>query len=118
GLLVPWTLLAAGCGFWDDFRSRDYSVKAYFVKEDPLAGLKSNGDKRARALGMLEEPLQHGGAQREQDFYVQQLTDAATRDPQSWCRLQAIMTLGTYKDPRAVTALKEAYYKADRFAPD
>jgi hypothetical protein len=119
GLLIPWTLLAAGCGFWDDFRGRDYSIKAYFVKEDPLALLQStDGNKRARALGMLAEPLQHGKTQREQDFCVQVLTDAATRDKQSWCRLQAIKTLGTYKDPRAVAALKEAYYKSEVFAPD
>jgi HEAT repeat protein len=120
-LLIPWTLVAGGCGFWDDFRTRDYSVKSYFVKQDPLAGLQSNeGDKRGRALSLMAEPLQHGGTQREQDFYVQTLADAALKDPESWCRTQAIRTLGTYKDPRAVEALKAAFYDGhfDKYPPE
>src|SRR5438046_10667078 len=29
-LVVPWALLAGGCGFWDDFRAADCSFRTYF----------------------------------------------------------------------------------------
>jgi hypothetical protein len=118
GILGPF---AAGCGTWDDFRSRDYSIKSYFVHEDPLQVLNdktADGNKRARALGSLREPKQNGGTQQEQDVVVKILVTAANNEPQAWCRIKAIESLGTFKDPRAIEGLKDAYYKAEVFVPE
>lgn len=120
GLLVSGTLTLAGCGFWDEFRSRDYSVKAFFVKENPLIVLRdsTDGTKRARAYAELREPKLNGGTQEDQDTVVRILVAAVSTEPQAWCRLKAIEALGTFKDPRAVQGLKEAYYKAETFIPE
>ena len=118
--VLSWPFVA-GCGFWDDFRSRDYSIKSYFVHEDPLVVLadkKSDGNKRARALGSLREPKQNGGTDQEQDVVVKVLVSAATSDAEAWCRIRAIESLGTFKDVRAIRGLEDAYYKADAFVPE
>jgi hypothetical protein len=118
--VMPWPFLA-GCGFWDDFRSRDYSIKSFFVHEDPLVVLgdkTSDGNKRARALGSLREPKQNGGTDQEQDVVVKVLVSAATNDPEAWCRIRAIESLGAFKDLRAIRGLEDAYYKADAFVPE
>ncbi|MBI1914076.1 MAG: HEAT repeat domain-containing protein [Planctomycetes bacterium] len=120
-LLLGLGIFAAGCGFWDDFRARDYSIKSYFVHEDPLqvlADKTSDGNKRARALGSLREPKQNGGTQQEQDVVVKALVTAASNEQQAWCRIRAIESLGTFKDPRAIEGLKDAYYKAEAFVPE
>jgi HEAT repeat protein len=123
-LSVSWALALAltggGCGFWDEFRARDYSVKAFFVKENPLVVLRdsSDGNKRARAFAELREPKQNGGSQEDQDTVVRILVTAASSEPQAWCRLKAIESLATFKDPRAVQGLKDAYYKADNFTAE
>ena len=41
GVVIAWPVGLAGCGFWDDFRAQDYSVKAFFVHEDPLTSFPS-----------------------------------------------------------------------------
>jgi HEAT repeat protein len=91
-----------------------------FVTPNPLVVLKesTDGNKRARALRSLREPLQVGGTQKEQDFFMQVLTTAATSDKQPLCRLAAIQALGKYKDPRAVEALKEAYLRPKPFSAE
>jgi HEAT repeat protein len=88
-------------------------------KEDPLVVLRdsTDGDKRARAFRALKEPLANGGSQQEQDVVVKILAKAATSE-KSLCRLAAIGTLRTFRDPRAVEALRDAYYKAGDFAPE
>jgi hypothetical protein len=120
-LLLGCSAALSGCGIWDDFRSRDYSFKSYFVKENPLVVLTSptaDGNKRARAFAELREPKQHGGDQETQDVVVRILVTAARSEPQSWCRLKAIEALSTFKDPRAVQGLQDAYYEAKSFPPE
>lgn len=109
-------LAAGGCGdMWDTITSRDFHFKDVFsAKPDPLwlAESSPDGDKRASGLRELEEPLQHGGNQQQQDRIVQLLITRATSDPQGLCRLAAIHTLGHFQDPRVANGLKEAYYAA------
>jgi hypothetical protein len=114
-----------GCvGFWEEISRRDVSfaqrVGNLFVKPDPLVVLRDShdGDLRAEALGKLREPKQHGGSDREQDVVLAALANAAHNDPQPLCRVAAVHSLGKFKDPRAVTALIDAYYKATVFAPE
>jgi HEAT repeat protein len=112
----------SGCAnFWDDVTSRDHKFGDMFRKQpDPREVLEksTDGDKRARALRSLQEPLAHGGTQQDQDATVELLVRTATRDPQVWCRQAAIDTLRHFHDPRAVEALKSAYYTADAFPPE
>jgi hypothetical protein len=117
--LAPLSL--TGCStFWDDVTSREFRVKHLFVAPDPLVVLResSDGDARAKALRRLKEPKRHGGTQTDQDYVVDLLTRTATTDRQPLCRLAAIDKLGEFQDPRAGKALIEAFYQADRFAPD
>jgi HEAT repeat protein len=114
-------LPAVGCaGLWDDITSRDFSVKAWFVKPDPLLVLKDShdGDKRAKALRALHEPKQFGGTDEDQDAIVKILMAAAGSEKQPLCRLAAIDVLSHFKDPRAVEGLTTAFYNASNFAPD
>jgi HEAT repeat protein len=120
-LLVPWALSLSGCGFWDDFRAVGYSPNKYFNPPDPVQVLASgttDGNARARAIVRLKEPALNGGSERDQEYVVLLLTKAAKEDPQMWCRLKSIEKLGEFKDPRATTALIDAYYAAENFAPD
>jgi len=110
-----------GCaGLWDDLTSRDFSVKAAFVKPDPLLVLKDShdGDKRAKALRALHEPKQAGGTDEDQDAMVKILMAAAATEKQPLCRLAAIEVLAHFKDPRAVEGLTTAFYNAGNFASD
>lgn len=118
--LCPLFLSFAGCGFWDDFRANDYSVKAYFKKEDPLTVVQETTDssKQARYLGKIEEPLQHGGNAAKQDAAIQELNKAATTHPQAWSRVQALKSLSEFKDPRAPQIVIDAYYKAEPFSAE
>jgi hypothetical protein len=89
---------------------------------DPLQEILNNpdGDARSWALARLEEPAQHGGTRQEQDKVLSLLAQHAAQDKLVPCRLAAIGTLGTFRDPRAVQALEEAYYQAGSqgIAPD
>src|SRR5207249_1600368 len=87
---------------------------------DPMWVLanSTDGDKKARALRELHEPKQNGGSDTEQDQVVQVLVTFATKDRQPLCRLAAIYTLGSFKDPRAEQALEEAYRLAGSFNPE
>jgi HEAT repeat protein len=121
--LVPFTcLVSSGCAdFWDEVTARDFNFKAYFsAKPDPLIVLRdsNDGNRRAKALAALQEPIQHGGSVEEQNAVVKILIAAATQDRQPWCRQKAIATLAGFKDPRAVDGLRDAYYSAGSFAPD
>jgi HEAT repeat protein len=106
-----------GCAnFWDEVSSNDFKFKHLFSKPDPMLVLRdsTDGDKRAAALRSLREPLQNGGGQKDQDAYVQILTAAATTDKEPLCRMAAIISLGHFKDARAVPALIQADQKAER----
>ncbi len=105
-----------GCAnFWDDVTSRDFKVGALWAaKPDPLVVLRdsTDGDQRAKALLALHEPKAHGGADQDQEMVLRILSAAAVNEKQPWCRLAAIKTLGHFKDPRAVVALRSAYDQA------
>jgi HEAT repeat protein len=77
-----------------------------------------DADDRARAMRMLHEPLQNHGDQHDQDVVVQLLATAAVSDRQIVCRQAAVFALRDFKDPRAVKALKDAYYAAGSFTPE
>jgi hypothetical protein len=107
-----------GCaGAWDQVLSRDFSFHDYFSPPDPLVVLRddTDGDHRARALRRLGEPKLNGGTDKDQDFTVQLLTTAAAAERAALCRLAAIETLETYKDPRVVRGLEDAYDRATSF---
>jgi len=113
--------LASGCAnFWDDVTSRDFKMADLYSHPDPMTVLEksTDGDKKARALRSLQEPLTHGGTQEDQDKVVALLIKSATRDPQAWCRQAAVDALRRFKDPRVVEALKTAYYNAELFPPE
>jgi hypothetical protein len=106
-----------GCaGWWDEVSSRDFHFKDMFKKApEPMWVIQNSpdGDKKAKAFRALKEPAQNGGSQQEQDKVVKLLAWTAANDPQAICRLAAIDVLSRFRDPRAVEALKEAYYRAD-----
>jgi HEAT repeats/PBS lyase HEAT-like repeat len=111
-------LALTGCaGFWDDVTSRDFRPKEWFVTPNPLVVLRDSddGDRRAKAFRTLQEPKQHGGTDQDQEFVVKILTQAAVTERQPLCRLAAIEALGHFQDPRAVSALKDAYFNANNF---
>jgi HEAT repeat protein len=113
--------LFAGCaGFWDDVTSRDFSIHNFFNKPNPLVVLRdsTDGDLRARALRALHEPKANGGTDEQQDVVVKILTTAATSEKQPICRLAAIQALGTFKDPRVVDGLLNAFYNASSFTAE
>lgn len=126
--LAVWGFVAAAClglngcaGFWDEVTSRDYKLKtAFSAKPDPLVVLRdsTDGNQRARAFLALREPRQFGGTNEEQDVVVKVLIAGATQDRQPWCRRAAIASLRTFKDPRVVDGLRDAYYAAGSFSPD
>lgn len=123
-LLVPIALACpclGGCAsFWDDVTARDFDLKWYFKKPNPLVVLRESqdGDLRRKALAALREPKQYGGTDEQQDLVVEILTTAASNERQVLCRLAAIGQLAHFKDPRAADGLKEAYYRAGSFNPD
>jgi hypothetical protein len=127
---LGWLLLTAvgclslnGCAtaWWEEVSSRDFNINKVFEKSpDPLWTINNSqdGDKRARAFGALQEPITHGGTQKDQDAVVTVLVYAAANDQQPLCRIRAIGSLSEFKDPRAVDGLKEAYYRANSFPPE
>jgi hypothetical protein len=117
---------AAGCGlggcanFWDDVTSKDFKMENLWKHPDPLWVLQNStdGDKRARALRALQEPLPNGGTQQQQDMVVSVLVYTAANDPQALCRMASITSLRHFKDVRVAKALEDAYYRAGSFNPD
>jgi hypothetical protein len=115
--LVGASLLSLGllgcAAAWDDLRSNDIGWKHMFDRPpDPLTVLQKqdpDGNHRSRALAGLSEPLQHGGAQKEQDEVFQLLETAATKDQVPLCRLAALSTLGRFKDARAPAVIDAVY---------
>ena len=118
---LAWCPWLGGCaGFWDDVTSRDFHVKDWFRKPDPLTVLResSDGDKRVNALRALREPAQNGGSSDEQDMVLKLLAAASVNERHERCRLAAVQSLGRFQDPRAVEALKLAYERAGTFPPE
>jgi hypothetical protein len=117
---VLWPLILAclaggGCTLCQDFQD---AWKYRFTTPDSLAVLKdekSGGNDRTWALRSMQEPLKHHGTQEQQDLYVKVLGDLAVRDRDALIRLQAVQVLGTYKDPRVVKSLLDAYFSAKAF---
>jgi HEAT repeat protein len=110
-----------GCAsLWDDVTSRDFDLKWYFKKPNPLVVLRDSHDNhlRRKALEALREPKQYGGTDEQQDIVVEILTTAAASERQVLCRIAAIGQLAHFQDPRAVDGIKEAYYRAGSFSPD
>jgi hypothetical protein len=105
-------LAGSGCAsFWDEAFSRERDLHGYFRPPDPLVVIHdtTDGERRAKALSALREPLTHGGNQHDQDVYIEILTTAARTDRDPYCRLGAMQALGYFKDARAAKALEEAY---------
>jgi HEAT repeat protein len=111
----------SGCAsFWDDITSRDFEVRSFWEKPNPLVVLSesTDGDKRAKAFRALREPAQYGGSAQDQERVVTILCTAVQTERTAWSRQAAIASLRTFKDPRAAAALIQAYYKAAAFAPE
>jgi len=115
-------LSGPGCAtFWDDVTSREFKFNEMFQPAPPplqVLETSQDGDKRAKALARLKEPLRHGGTQSEQETVVKVLVDSATGERQALCRVRALESLRHFHDPRAVEGIKEAYYRAGSFNPD
>jgi HEAT repeats/PBS lyase HEAT-like repeat len=109
-----------GCGLVEELTSREFTVTGMFTTPEPLHVLAEDrdGDHRQKALRMLKEPKQNGGTNEQQDAFVKILVTAAQKESQALARLAAIQTLSTYKDPRVVEGLKEAYYSPGPFPPE
>lgn len=107
-----------GCqGFWADTKE---NFNDFIYRPDPLKVVKEtdSGDRRAEFLAKLNEPARQGGTAAEQEEVMSLLVKTAETDPAPTCRLQAIRTLGKFKDSRAVPALQQAYFNASAFPPD
>lgn len=117
-LLILWGSAFTGCShFGEDFTAYNEKGQWYDLgyKFDlawnqggpPLEVLQKSqdGDLRRRALERLTEP---GNAQ-EREHYITVLATAARSERDAICRMTAIQTLGTYKDPAATPALIAAY---------
>jgi HEAT repeat protein len=119
--LAPAALACVGLGgcasFWDDITSRDFEVRTFFAKPDPLTVLRDSrdGDQRAKAFRALREPAQYEGTADQQEVVVTALCTAVQSERTAWCRQAAISSLRTFKDPRAPLALKQAYYAASAY---
>jgi hypothetical protein len=101
--------LGAGCStLWDDVTSRDFNVHAYLFPPAPMTVLRDcdDGWARAKAFASLNEPLQNGGTQKDQDLYVDILSKSAAGDRDPLCRIAAIKALGRFKDPRAADIIR------------
>jgi len=107
-----------GCAtFWDDVMSHDFTMSSMFTSKDPMVVLRdsSDGNERHKALAALQEPLQHGGSQKEQDS-VMQILEVSAKGDQPFCRMAALRTLGHFKDPRAADILDQVYLQPLSFA--
>lgn len=110
----------AGCASMDDFNIKRMNFEVFRTPGEPLEVIakSEDGSARARAIAMLREPMASGGSQKDQDTVVTVLCHAAAHDRMPICRIKAINVLRTFKDPRAVDGLKEAYYRAGAFHAD
>jgi HEAT repeat protein len=108
-----------GCSSFDDFNFKKMNFEVFRDPENPIEIIRNSkdGNLRARALACLTEPKARGGTQQEQDVVVSLLVYSAANESQPFCRVAAINTLRTFKDPRVVEGLKEAYYRAGTFVP-
>src|SRR5262249_8222468 len=90
------------------------------VHKEPIVVLResTDGDERAKAMLKLREPKLHGGTDQDQDWVVDLLVKTAAKDRQPLCRLAAVEKLGEFKDPRAVLALRDAFFMSSDFGPD
>lgn len=111
------SLALCGCDFWETVSSRNFSMKTWWNPPNPLVVLRdsTDGDDRAKAMRMLQEPKQHGGTDKDQDAIFNILSVAARSESRPLCRLAAIEALGHWKDPRVVQSLKDAFYAANSF---
>jgi HEAT repeat protein len=119
-LVLACSVLPGCASFWDEVTSREFHLKdAFHKKPEPMWVLENSkdGDARRKALEALKEPLQIGGTQAEQDKVVAILCNAAVHEPPV-CRLAAIKALRSFKDPRIVEPLIQAYYESTNFNPD
>lgn len=108
---------AAGCNSVDC--PPLFRVDRWFHRTDPLVVLRdsNDGNKRAEAFRDMREPSRHGNPE-SQEVYLKVLTTAAKTDPEPMCRRAAIVTLGKYKDPRAVQCLEEVCQQNHTFTPE
>jgi HEAT repeat protein len=115
--LVAGAMGLSGCAAMDDFSWKKMNFDVFTSVKNPLEVIKSTSDcnLRARAIRELKEPSATYGSQQEQDLYVAVLNHLAATDGDPLCRMAAVRMLRTYKDPRAVNGLKEAYYRAGSF---
>jgi HEAT repeat protein len=119
--VLPCTLVSGCADFWDNVTSRDFSFGSLFTRGPaPLQVLKDSddGSLRAKALASLQEPLQHGGTEQDQQVYVEILTRSAKADREPLCRLAAIKALGHFKDPRAAQCLRDVTEQNLTFTAD
>src|SRR5262245_371375 len=109
-----------GCAFLDDFSFKRLNFEDFRDPPEPLKVIRESKDgaHRARALRVLKEPLANGGTKEDQDVVVSILVYTAANDSQALCRMAAIDTLRTFRDPRAADGLKDAYYRAGSFNPE
>lgn len=109
----------APCASIDDFHIKKLNFDVFREPDNPVQVVQTSkdGNERARALLCLREPLARGGTQQEQDVVVGLLVHSAANETQPWCRSCAISSLRHFKDPRAAEGLKDAYYRANTFAP-
>ncbi len=101
-----------GCAsFFDEVTSREFKMQNLWTREDPLIVLRdsTDGEKRARALASLKEPLRNGGNEKDQDVYLKILSISAKEDREPYCRLCAIRALSKFKDARATKVLEDVY---------
>lgn len=111
---------SGGCMVHREIAAGNYRLEGVFQREDPLLVLRDSDDghKRSKALARLKEPLQNGGTREEQDLYLKILVQTAKEDREPLCRMAAVRTLGSYKDPRAARTLEEVYQLRLPFTPD
>lgn len=117
---LPLALLVGCTAIQDTIGPIKFDPAKMIHPPEPLSVIRnsSNGDERADAYRSLKEPLTHGGSQDQQEIVIKALRYGATSEPQSLCRMAAIDTLRSFRDPRTVDILKEAYYKSSSFLPD
>lgn len=122
--ILPCLMLGCfGCaGVWDTITSRSMRTRPWettrklLAPEDPVAVLTADpprsGSDRASAMRRLKEPARQGGSAETQDAIVHILSQTATTDASPVLRLAAIEALGRFEDPRAASALIQAYKDA------
>jgi hypothetical protein len=116
-VLIASIAVAPGCAnFWDDITAKDFSVRNWWTREDPLIVLRDSTDgwKRAKAIAQLNNPK----TQEEREQYFKIASTAALGDSQPMCRLAAINVLGKSKDPRAPKVLEDVYLQRLPYTPE